>query len=136
MKFNIPERPSEASLDDTYYLDYLQRLYNHIKGDDDWIAPTLLNGWVRFDVNNPNAGYRLKNGIVYIQGLIKSGTTTSGTVLFTLPEGYRPLLPLIKPTVVSGNVFGSMTIEEDGDVTFRSGNNAWFSLQCSFIAEQ
>jgi len=55
--------------------------------------PAFQNSWENFDPNPGPTGrdlffYRL-HGRVYIEGVIKSGT--SGTVVFELPEGYRPL---------------------------------------------
>lgn len=135
MKFPLPEEPSQGSLDDMYYLDYLQRLYRHIRGDTDWIAPSLQNSWVNYGGIHPNAGYRLKNGVVYIQGVIKSGTTTIGTVLFNIPAGYRPATDLIFSNNESDS-FASISAQSNGDVIIRAGGNSYLSLQCSFIAEQ
>lgn len=54
--------------------------------------PVLQNGWLAWTA--PAAAYApratLKNGIVYLDGLIRPGTTTDYTTLFTLPPGYRP----------------------------------------------
>lgn len=58
------------------------------------ITPTFINGWTHFStISEPwqRGGYwKDKNGIVHLVGLIKGGTTANGTILFTLPVGYRP----------------------------------------------
>ncbi|MEE4561960.1 hypothetical protein [Paenibacillus polymyxa] len=68
------------------------------KADKDnpaWITPTLLNGWVPYDVQT-GTGYRTaqyykdSSNRVHMRGLINSGAKTVGTVLFKLPQGYRP----------------------------------------------
>jgi hypothetical protein len=65
------------------------------KAQEAWIAPTLLNGWVNFGSGNIEASfYKDEFGVVHLSGLIKSGTTTGGTTLFTLPIGYRPPLSI------------------------------------------
>lgn len=54
--------------------------------------PVLQNGWTAWTA--PAATYSpratLKNGIVYLDGLIKPGATASQTTIFQLPAGYRP----------------------------------------------
>lgn len=58
------------------------------------LTPTFVNGWTHFSTTSEpwqRGGYwKDKNEVVHLVGLIKSGTTTNGTVLFTLPVGYRP----------------------------------------------
>jgi hypothetical protein len=45
------------------------------KQQGQWIAPTLLNGWVNFGSSYPNASYFMNEfGIVILKGLVKSGT--------------------------------------------------------------
>lgn len=55
-------------------------------------AISLLNGWQAWTA--PSTAYApratLRDGIVYLDGLIKPGTTADYTTLFTLPSGYRP----------------------------------------------
>ena len=135
MKFQLPEEPSQGSLDDIYYLDYLQRLYRHIRGDTDWIAPSLQNSWVDYGGGFLAANYRLKNGIVYITGVVKNGTTTGGTAIFNLPSGYRPSAHIMKENISNGTI-GRFDIRSDGDVVIQIGGSNYFSLHCSFIAEQ
>lgn len=55
-----------------------------------WIAATLQNGWTNYGGNYAVAEYRNAAGITYGRGSIASGTTAPGTLLFTLPTGYRP----------------------------------------------
>ena len=49
----------------------------------------LQNSWVEnSSVSTPRA--RKEGNVCYVSGAIKDGTRTSGTVIFTLPVGYRP----------------------------------------------
>jgi len=113
-----------------YFEDYL------FENDDaDWVAPTLLNGWVNVGANISTAGYIRLKGIIYLQGTIKNGTTTFETDLFNLPSGYRPSSRLIMNTITNGTT-GRFDILSDGRVKIVSGSNVFFSVAASFVAEQ
>lgn len=53
-----------------------------------WVNATMTGTWVNFGGGNQVAQYRMVADIVYIRGLIKSGTL--GSTAFTLPVGFRP----------------------------------------------
>lgn len=54
-------------------------------------APTLLNSWVLNDAANFPVRYsKNAEGVVRITGEIKDGVRTPGTIIFTLPDGFRP----------------------------------------------
>lgn len=53
--------------------------------DTGWITPTLLNGWT--EAAYGPVRYRRLNGIVYLRGILLSGTVT--TPAFALPVGFR-----------------------------------------------
>jgi hypothetical protein len=103
-----------------------------------WNTPTLLNGWVDYGGSFHEARYRkLPSGLVEVRGLIKDGTTTSPTVLFILPAGYRPAANLIFATL-NGGALGRMDVRASGDVVFvtPSSGSSWFSVNCCFFADQ
>jgi hypothetical protein len=93
------------------------------------IAPTLLNSWVNYGSTFATAGYWKDScGVVHIQGMIKSGTTTAGTVFFTLPSGYRPTADQIFPTE-SVSAYAGVTVDSSGNVSARAGcNNVYQTL--------
>ena len=82
--------------------------------DTGWQVPTLLNGWTNFGVSYQTARYRRKGGVVYIQGLLKDGTT--GVSIFNLPVGFRPAAKLQVPTILGGGAVGRIDIEPDGNI--------------------
>jgi hypothetical protein len=95
-----------------------------------WIAPTLLNSWVNFSPPGvAPAGYRkTPEGEDQLRGMIKNGTTTAGTVLFTLPAGYRPSSQRNFPAVQGGNAACRIYVQATGDVTIEGvTNNAFLS---------
>lgn len=84
-----------------------------------WTALTLGNGWVNIGGVYSTAAYR-KNALnqVELKGNIGSGTTTSGTVIATLPVGFRPT-ERRRYTVLSNNTSGDQIAQVDIDT---SGN--------------
>lgn len=91
-------------------------------------APTLLNSWVNFGGSRKVAGYfKDAYGIVHLEGVIASGTTTSSTPLFVLATGYRPTAREYFSTT-SGGAFASGFIDADGTVYIESGANTSFAL--------
>ena len=58
------------------------------------VDPTVLTlsaSWVAYDANwNVPAYFKGSDNVVRVLGAMKSGTTTAGTVVATLPAGYRP----------------------------------------------
>lgn len=81
-----------------------------------WHTLTLANLWVA-DILTPQ--YRLMpDGTVLLQGLMKNGTTTAGTVIGTLPAGYRPLQQqrLITAEQSLGTAFRHIAVQTNGDL--------------------
>ena len=109
-------------------------LEQHLRRDP-WHVPTLKNSWVDYAPTSwQGARYRKTlDGTVYIEGLVKDGTTTPGTPIFTLPEGYRPNLTLMFATLTSPDVIARLTIQPNGDVNTGTGCVAtYYSITCSF----
>lgn len=109
-----------------------------IETQQGWQAPTLLNSWVNYGSTYATAGYMKDSlGFVHLKGAIKSGTTTAGTVIFTLPAGYRPAQDNYYPGVsTTAGSAGSFQIKSSGDVTTIVVNSGFFSFgQLVFKAE-
>ena len=102
--------------------------------EEDWSAPSLQNSWVDYGAPHQTARYRKDpNGVVHIQGMIKSGTTTAGTLLFTLPAGYRPDAELWYTNYAAGGALALMSIAASGAVTIGAGFSATNTqISCSF----
>lgn len=95
-----------------------------------WVTPTLGSSWVPFSTSYDTLQYRKDSlGIVHLRGLIKDGTTTATTVLFTLPSGFRPGKHHIFATTTDDDVFTPISIRSTGDVELRKFVSAtWLSL--------
>jgi len=104
-------------------------------------TPTFINGWLNFSSGGQNdATYRkTENGIVIMEGLAVNGTATSGTTLFTLPVGYRPLTRQWFVATTSGGYTG-LVVFETGEIKIYSPTSGapttYTSLKCMFKAEQ
>lgn len=100
-----------------------------------WTAPTLLAGWVNYGSGEQTARYRKdSSGTVWVQGVIKNGTTTSGTLILTLPVGYRPALTL-NLTGLANNALCNFKMQSDGNLVTRAGWAANFTaINISFPA--
>lgn len=107
-------------------------------GSVTWIAPTLQNGWVNYGGSWKTAGYtKSSDGMVTLTGLIKSGTTSNGTVIATLPSGYRPSEIIICDANTNPNAFARVDINPSGTIVANgSVTNPYLSLAgCEFMAD-
>ena len=108
-----------------------------ISGAPVTFAPTLLSGWVNYGDGFASAGYyKGPDNRVHLQGLIKSGAVADGTVIFTLPEGFRPLQKEIFIVFISGGGFGRVDVNDNGSVVAKIVNATYTSLSgISFLAK-
>jgi hypothetical protein len=119
-----------------YLLDEVVDL-DSVKADkvqEDWITPTLLNGWVNFDTNSYAVCQYFKDniGIVHARGFIKSGTI--GSTIFNFPAGYRPDKNHYF-TAYSNDSVAQITLSSVGDLKCRLGNNTYVAFYIHFKGE-
>lgn len=90
--------------------------------------PAFQNNWINYDTSHTQCVFYKDNfGIVHLEGFIKSGT--AGTVVFTLPTGYRPSLLFDIPILCSGTTIGYCGITTAGLVyAFGANASTWASL--------
>lgn len=105
---------------------------NHGSARLGWTIPTLQNGWVDYDAD-PNGLWHFQGftkchcGWVSCQGLIKNGTATSGTLIWTMPPGFRPKGSMHIPAATNG-VVGVINVMASGSIQCNLGiNNLWLS---------
>ncbi|SDR81232.1 hypothetical protein SAMN05444162_0099 [Paenibacillaceae bacterium GAS479] len=93
-----------------------------------WITPTLLNGWVKFDESGRyDPGYKKVGNTLYIKGVICGGY--DGAVIFRLPRSYIPKTVYHSPVVGCINgvyVLCNLCVNTDGTVfiTINAASNA------------
>ena len=108
-----------------------------VSGKPVTFAPTLLNKWVNYNDGFATSGYwKDSDNQVHLRGLIKSGTVADGTVIFTLPQGFRPLQKQIFIVFISGGGYGRVDVNDNGNVVAKIVNATYTSLSgISFLAE-
>lgn len=100
--------------------------------------PAFQNSWVNFGAGNPALAFRkFPDGTVNIRGMVKTGAT--GTVVFTLPVGYRPPSDLAW-LCFAANATGYVGVSANGNVTlnnYASGSSvtAWANVNLNFDTE-
>jgi len=101
-----------------------------------WTTLTFQNSWVQYPGFSPATFTKFPDGMVKVKGLITNGTVTPGTVIATLPVGYRPSSSLIF-AVAAANAVGRIDINGDGTIVAMNYiSNNWTSLDSiSFFAE-
>jgi len=97
-------------------------------GTEDRINASLKNSWLNFAGFVPTCYWKDKYGVVHIEGLVQSGTTTNGTVVFTLPAGYRPPANLVFATHTSPQNVCRVDVSISGDVIIYNANPTWLSF--------
>lgn len=83
-----------------------------------WQALSLQNGWGIFGGGYQIPQYRKQGDMVQVRGVLSIGTTTSGTVITTLPAGFR--IPAIMQFVSVANGYARVEVHPDG--TIRTAN--------------
>jgi hypothetical protein len=103
-----------------------------------WTYPTLGYSWANYGSGYASARYKRENGVVTVEGLVRSGTVSSTSPPFVLPTGYRPDSTLQFVTAASGGL-ADVRVFSGGSVTIYalfSGTNASVSLSgISFPAD-
>jgi hypothetical protein len=86
------------------------------KTQEDWIEPTLINGWAEY---NPsilgNVAYRRnETGFLEFKGALQSGS--SGTVAFIITEGRRPVSAGYFASSSGGSSNSKTIVRSNGEV--------------------
>lgn len=93
-----------------------------------WTAPSLQNSWVNYGTYQVTL-WKKRDGWVECVGVIKDGTATANTTLWTFPAGARPLENQLFDTG-SGAAYALVQVATDGVVTIQAGSNV--SLRVNF----
>lgn len=83
-------------------LQELRRLDNDKanKNQENWITPTLINGWIGYDANSVPQYRKDEFGKVTICGMVKSGAN----IIFVLPNGYRQIIAPRFATIAKASI--------------------------------
>jgi len=102
-----------------------------------WRDLVLQNGWVKHSdiLFAPPQFTKTKENIVLLRGLISSGTITTGTVLFNVPEGYRPEYTVLCDLQTSTGI-GRIDIDPSGNGIVATVSSAWTAFDGIFYLAQ
>jgi hypothetical protein len=104
-----------------------------------WKDLTMANSWVWYSSGSSFSTpqyTKSADGLVSVKGLICNGTATSGTVMATLPVGYRPAATVLYAGY-SMAAYSRVDIDSAGNIIFRTGSASWLSLDgITFYADQ
>ena len=101
-----------------------------------WQNANLQNGWSHHrDYGNVQFS-KTFDGIVYLKGTCKGGKTTRESIIFTLPENFRPSATLFKtalnndygPAVVGIYPGGNVVVKGNVDATWLNFDNVSFKI--------
>lgn len=104
-----------------------------------WTSLVLTNNWANYDTNFwPSARIRrTTSGTVFIEGLIRAGTTTSGTLLANIPAGMRPS-GLMRVAAASGAGQAVVGVSPQGALTtiFVPASYDWLSISITYSTSE
>ena len=108
-------------------------------GQPGWLDFELQNAWAQsstIDAVLPKY-HKSVHHIVYVRGVISGGTAADGTVIATLPAGFRPLRSEEWPiTQTAGSSHARIICLPNGDLTiYGMSSGAEMSIAGSFFAE-
>ena len=96
------------------------------KQQEAWITPTLLNGWVVLTDSYPVSYMKDNFGFVHIRGVVSGGSL--GTVIFSLPNGYKPENDMYLPAYSNNTVSRLKIYKISGSLIVDIGSAVWVSL--------
>jgi hypothetical protein len=102
---------------------------NTVSAEEQWIAPTLTNGWTNVGGAFQVAQYRRIGNRVFLRGSIAPGTSSA----FTLPVGFRPAATNLFPVLNGSSGILQVTITSAGTVTPSSASTTNLGLIEFFV---
>lgn len=101
-----------------------------------WQNLTLQNGWQHHPEYEKVQCSKTFDGVVYIRGTCKGGKITRESIIFTLPENFRPPTALFKtvlnsnygPAVVGIYPGGDVVVKGNVDATWLNFDNVSFKI--------
>lgn len=94
-----------------------------------WQVATLQNGWNHYIYYGKIQFSKSFDNIVYFRGSCRDGNTDRDTVIFTLPQGFRPEQDCFKVAINYNNDTAVLKIGKNGDVSIvKNADARWFNL--------
>lgn len=104
-----------------------------------FVIPALLNSWANYGGGWPTARYYKMNGRVWLEGLIRLGSTAAA-IMLNIGVGFRPPTNLMFPSLNAsgtGIILTRIVVNANGDVNQDMGaialTNTWVMLAGNWI---
>jgi hypothetical protein len=105
--------------------DFRKRIGN---AAETWHAATLSNGWANVVGLDVLAVRKQPDDFVLFQGIIGSGTVADGTIVATIPAGYRPAKAKAFSVAAAGTSNPRARVNTDGTIQIFGGVTAGQSI--------
>lgn len=94
-----------------------------------WKTATLTEGWKHY-TDYGNVQYsKTSDGMVFIRGTCKDGNTKTESVIFNLPEGYRPRAGIFKTGLNNSYGLAIIAVYPSGNVVVKGNvDSKWLNL--------
>lgn len=94
-----------------------------------WKTATLTEGWKHY-TDYGNVQYsKTSDGMVFIRGTCKDGNTKTESVIFNLPEGYRPRSGIFKTGLNNSYGLAIIAVYPSGNVVVKGNvDSKWLNL--------
>ena len=106
------------------------------KLQEDWITPTLLNGWAHHATYGGLKYYKDEFGIVTIKGTVSNSATPNGGKICPIPVGYRPekYIIFITPQTAGSTLIVPCFVDQWGNFQYY-GTPSNISINLQYKAE-
>lgn len=106
----------------------------NIGNTTDWLGVDFQTGFLPYGGAWQEPRYRMKNGVVYLEGLCK-GSNVQGLICMLEP-GFWPENQLLFPAITHNNTMARIDIFPSGEVFARTYSATWISLSgISFVVD-
>jgi hypothetical protein len=119
----------------TYYIDRTGKAILIRKLTTDWNYPELLNGFVNYGSSYSHARWKVDDGVLYVEGVVKGGGR--GKPLFKLPSSISSFIANRSIHVVdrNNNTTGRIDVKPDGTLVGVNISTSWVSTQLSRVLD-
>ena len=94
-----------------------------------WKTATLTEGWKHYTYYGNVQYSKTSDGMVFIRGTCKDGNTKTESVIFNLPEGYRPRAGIFKTGLNNSYGLAIIAVYPSGNVVVKGNvDSQWLNL--------
>lgn len=92
--------------------------------DSGWIDQSLLNSWANTGGSWASLAARKRNGEIHLRGQVGHASATTGSVIATLPAGYRPSVDKQLAAIDSAGLIRRIEVRADGNIVYQGAATA------------